>query len=332
MTPFTPRQKLRNPRIILPFLMVCAIGSLLSGSACTPKENAPSLTLGKPAYPHLSAALVNEFELSVRPLSTAAWRIRLQRESTGDWMLTERSDGAATPDLADSPLIEHFLKTLTTFTPESSEEKIHDDAAGFTPFRVELKLDGKPFFTLGDPTGGTGIYFRTPGNETTYVARGALVAFLGHLQNPASFMNKTAHRVAIESITGLEILKEAGPRWKFKAENGEWKSEGKPGRKLSDAQSLLFERLLHQRILRVLNESTALPSVPDWTLRISSPGPANGTSPVTEEIRIFFVLDQIFASNPARGKFPVEFYPEMAGTLRAFTQAGFTPVKSGMKE
>ena len=332
MTPFTPRQNLRNPRIALPFPLFFALGIFLSVSACTSKNRTPPLPLGKPAYAHLSTPLVNDLELSVRPLSAAAWRVRLHREPSGAWVLTERSDAGPTPDLADSPLVEHFLKSLTTFTPETNIEKMNDEEVGFTPYRIQLKLDGKPFFTLGDPTGGAEIFFRPAESETTYLGRGALVAFLGHLQNPSSLMNKTAHRVAIETITGVEVEKTAGLRWKFSLERGEWKSAGKPGRKLSADQSLLFERLLHQRIVRVAADSPVLPKSPDWTLRVSYPGPPDEPSPITEEIRIFFVLDQIFATNTARGKFPVEFYPEMAGTLRAFTQAGFTRVKSGIKE
>lgn len=318
------RQHLCHPAFFAFYFFACS-----APHADTPVIGASVLTGFAPES-------VSEMEVSMRPPSHAAWRVRLQRTSDSEWRLLNPQ---GTSDLADAPLIEHFLKVLATFTTEAKAGNGTDEIFGFTPYRVEIRIKSKTgvngpeketLLLLGDPTGSTEIFFRREAKAPPFIGRGALIVFLGHLQASSAFHLKSPFLGRYEDCTRIEFEKHermGKGRWVFDREGGKWRqSSGKAI--LKPEQEALIERILRQRILHVENPVLpTLPTKPDWTLRIVS---GNGNTP-SQEVGIFFLLDQIFAVNPQRGKLPVELYPEFAGALRLFTQAEFTRVKSGIK-
>jgi hypothetical protein len=62
----------------------------------------------------------------------------------------------------------------------------------------------------------------------------------------------------------------------------------------------------------------------DWRITVR-------TAAGVETLTIVFVLNDVYARNPARSNRALALYPEFAGALRAFTQARFTPLKSRTK-
>lgn len=304
---------------------------------CSSSKEERELVTGKPVFQGFVPETVKEIEISLRPLSDSAWRVRLKREGTAEWKLTERSDLPGVSDLADSALIEHFLRTLSTFNTELKAGKGRDESFGFTPYRADILLNNETHLYLGDPTENAGIFFRLKLDGATYVGRGAWVALLGHIQTPAAFQFKSAFLGLFENYQTLELEKLEGKdrgRWIFNRAQGQWATRATPTRELSEEQLALIERIFRHRILRIVLPDEAapvLPKKPDWIFRIDTEGDGAEGRTQPQEIKIYFILDQVFAVNPQRGIQPVEFYPELAGALRAFTQSGFTRVKFGIK-
>lgn len=297
--------------------------------SCSKKEvNDP--VLNRPLFVGLAPETIEDIEISMRPFSGEAWRVRLKREGKASWKLVERSDQPGVSDLADSPFVEHLLKTLITFATEAKAGKGTDKTFGFTPFRVEIQLNKKTVLHLGDPADNDGIFFRRDADSSPYIGRGALVAFLGHMQTPAAFQLKSAYLGRFEEYQLLELEKLEGKdrgHWAFMEKNDRWISRAAPTRRLTDEQRALLERIFRQRIQGLATPTPILPKQPDWILRVGG----EGALAQPQEISIYFILDQIFGMNPQRGNRAVEFYPELAGALRAFTQAEFTRVKSEIK-
>ncbi len=304
---------------------------LLCTQGCTSKESLKP-TPSQPVLKGISIENVSEIEVSMKPISDSAWRARVVREGYADWKLIERSDQPGVTDRADTEFISHFLKLLSTFSTETKADKGNDADLGFSPYRAEIRLkfpalDKTPekmiSLSLGNPTGAADIYFRTESSSATYIGKGAFVAFLGNMQTAQALQHKSPFLGKFEEHTGLGLEKLVGKdsgNWAFTRKNGEWAG-------ITPEQGMLIERIFRQRINRIVTENLILPNRPDWVLRIDG----DGKLAQPQEIQIYFSLDQVLAVNKLRGKTVMELYPEMAGALRAFTQAGFTPVKSRIK-
>lgn len=297
-------------------------------SACS-ASHVDTPIVGASVLTEFAPESVTEMEIAMRPFSHAAWRVHLKRTSDTEWKLT---DPQGSSDLANGPLIEHFLKVLMTFTTEAKPGDGTDEIFGFTPYRAEIRIKSKKetLLLLGNPSGNTGIFFRREAKAPTFIGRGALLAFLGHIQTASAFHHPSPFLGTYEDYTHIELEKNEGKekgRWIFNREGGHWR--GDEGKVLAPEKAALIEKILRQRILNVENPTTppTFTGKPDWTLRITS---TKATIP-PQEVGVFFVLDQVFASNHQRKNTPLELYPEFAGALRLFTQAGFTRVKSGIK-
>lgn len=318
---------LKSLRQALPATLIFLGLALLA--SCTSRDVSEPV-VNKPFIQGIAPESVEDIEISMRPFSDAAWRVRLKRETGANWKLVERSDLPGVTDRADSAFVEHLLSTLMTFTTETKAEKGPDPSFGFTPYRVEIQLNKKTVIQLGDPTETTGIFFRRDAHSSPYIGRGALVAFLGHMQSPNAFQLKSAYLGRFEEYETLELEKTEGKdrgRWSFVKKNNRWTSTATPSRPLSDEQQSILERIFRQRIVGLATPAPVLPKKPDWIFHIGG----EGSLARIQEISIYFILDQIFGMNAQRGNLAVEFYPDLAGSLRAFTQSEFTRVKSVTK-
>lgn len=323
-----------NLRVIL----MITIGIAITGSACT-RKTLPPLASEAPVLASIDGpkpAAIESLEVSVRTPSDPAWRIRAEKRGSGEWELTYRSDEPTLRDRADARFISHFLELLSTFSAEQKADPGSDSTFGFSPYRVEIRVragDKESILLFGDPVSSQ-IYFRRDvggkvGREAkaepdTWLGRGGLILFLGNLQNPGAFQYKSIFLEPYDAYERIELEKKEGADrglWVLNRVDGSWLNEG---RAINAEQAIILEKLLRQRFIKLLPVPNLFPSTPDWTLRLFSQGK-------TETIAITFAPDQALAVNPARSSSAAELYPEFAGALRAFTQARFTSVKSGIK-
>lgn len=307
--------------------------ALLALAGCTREAAEPDLPLGRPVLESAAGAPLGpviRIELSARFPGVDAWNARLEREASGAWRMTSRSDAPSEAgDLADSALVEHFLETLSTFATESPAAAGNDASFGLNPFRLEIRVsDGVSarVLRLGDPVSSNGVAFRI-GERTakTWVGRGALIAMLPTVERPDALLSKSPYFAPIDAFRSVRIEKLRAPNrgvWEFEREGDRWRA-GKTA--LDDAKNAVLERIFRQRLLRVLSPSDHpdLDSA-DWKITVR-------TSSGEETLTIVFVLNDVDARNPTRSDRALALYPEFAGALRAFTQARFTPRRSGTK-
>lgn len=327
-------------KFVRPLSVITAItvGITVTGMACT-RNPLPPLAAEAPVLAAMGApkpAAIESIEVSMRTPSDPAWRIRAEKRGVENWELTYRSDEPTLRDRADARFIDHFLEVLSTFSAESKADAGSDSTFGFSPYRVEIRLragDQESILLFGDPVSSQ-IYFRRElggkvGRESkteqdTWLGRGALILFLGNLQNPGAFQYKSIFLEPYEVYDRIELEKKQGAdrgRWILERVDGSWLNQG---RSINGDQAMIVEKLLRQRFIQLVSVPVDLPRIPDWTLRLSSKGQ-------TETVAITFTPGHALAVNPARSKSAAELYPEFAGALRAFTQSRFTPDKSGTK-
>jgi hypothetical protein len=244
--------------------------------------------------------------------------------------MVSRSDRPADPgDLADTKLVNHFLEILGTFATESRAGTGNDAVFGMTPFRLEAKLgEGKSatILRLGELTGANEVYFRVGANPSkTWIGRGALIAFLPMIETPDALVEKSPFFADLDAVQSVRLEKLERPDsgvWDFGHSDGHWLAGKIP---LSEEKAAILERIFRQRLVHILapGESADL-AHPDWKLTIH-------TGRGEESLSVAFLLNDVIAKNPARSERALALYPEMGGALRAFTQARFTPRKSGTK-
>ena len=314
-------------------LLATTILLALFGAGCTLGTTEPDLPLGRPVFGSKETsgnAALSRIELSARPPGTPAWNARLEKGLGGTWRIESRTDRSGeTSDLADTKWVEHFLEVLGTFATEAKSDSGNDALFGLNPYRMEIRL-GEPgsakILRLGEPTGPNGIYFRLgTGPTKTWIGRGALTAFLPMLETPESLVEKSPFFAPIEAIQSLTLRKLEGAdrgEWEFVHSGTRWLTGKIP---LNDEKNELIERIVRQRLVRLL-PPTENPDLahPDWKITAHT---ASGE----ETLTVAFVLNEVFARNPARSDRAIALYPEAAGALRAFTQSRFTPRKSGKK-
>jgi hypothetical protein len=317
------------------FLFMIAI--VLGTAGCTREMPEPDLTLGRPALGTAATSgnpALSRLEISARPPGTRAWNVRLERGINGTWRIESRSDLPGDPgDLADTKLVDHFLEILGTFNTEAPSGGGNDAVFGMNPPRMEIRLGepkGAKVIRLGETTGPNGIYFRVGSDSTTtavktWIGRGALLAFLPILETPDSFVEKSPYFAPIETIQSVSLAKLEGKdrgSWEFNRDGPRWFDGKVP---LDEAKGELVERIFRQRLVHVLPamENPDL-AHPDWKITVR-------TAEGEETLTIAFLLNSVYARNAARSNRALELYPEIAGALRAFTQARFTPRKSGTK-
>lgn len=322
-----------------PFAFGFLFGVLGLVSGCTEKNATVRLPFGKPVLASSGAPLpasIRQLEISARPPSVTGWHVRLAKGDDGKWRITRRSDEAGadpTSELADGKLIRHFVETLGTFITEGEAGRGNGASFGLNPYRTEVRFGAEEadrVLRLGDPWEMNGIYFRLGEAETsTWTGRGALIAFLPTLDTPDAFRLKTpyASEDEIESLA-LEKLTEPGRgTWSFVRSGRGWR-EG--DRELSEESTARVERIFRQRVLRIRARTEGrdgeipLPAVPDWRITYRFHAGA-------ETLSIFYQLDEVVGTNPARTGALIELYPEFAGALRSFTQSRFTSRRSGTK-
>jgi hypothetical protein len=303
-------------------------------SGCTRAPSGPDLPVGRPALSAAGAPApesITRIEISARLPSISPWNARIEKED-GVWRITSRSDRPEeTAEPADSARIDHLLEVLSTFSTESSAGTGEDSGFGLDPYRMEFRLsDGKTttVLRLGDPSGTYGIFFRIGRDEKesrakTWVGRGALIQTVPSIGSPDSLVNPSPFFASPGSIESLRLKKLRDPgrsSWSFVRDSGRWLNGGRP---IGEEKTALLERLLHQRISRVVPETgSADRGDPDWTIEIRSPSGE-------EKLSVVFSLNRVLGRNPSRSTRTLELYPEFAGTLRAFTQARFTADRSG---
>lgn len=308
-------------------LIFCWIAS----SGCTREPDEITLPPGRPVIHALGvppAGPHSRIEISARPPGSPAWSATLTKDAEGAWRFTSRSDAkGAIGDLADSKLVEHFIGIVGTFVTEEQAPRGNDAVFGLNPYRMEIRLGPPPasLLQLGEPTGANGLYFRIGPKGNVWIGRGALITFLTTLDSPEALSLRSPFRAVFEEIQSVRLKKHAGKdrgEWAFQRAENRWLAGKTP---LSAEKSAILERIFRQRLLQVL-PVVDLPDLahPDWTLTVRS---AKGE----ENLALIFSLNNVFAKNAARSERALELYPEMAGALRAFTQARFTPVKSGTK-
>jgi hypothetical protein len=298
-------------------------------SGCT--SSAPTLELS-PGHPVLanigapSASAIDRLEITARLPSIPAWTLRLRKDDLGVWRMTSRSDlpdsGA---DLADAKLVTHLIEILESFTSESSSQNGTDASFGMTPYIFEARLSSgttTKILRLGELVGPTGIYFRV-GEESkkTWIGRGAIIPFLATLSTPDSFISKSPYTIEVPGVETLTLEKLVDPgrgRWTFKRDGDLWLNGEK---KLSLEDSARIERVARQRVHHLASASESIDFThPDWRITMG-----------TETMDVLFHLNSVYGKNVKRSERALVLYPEFAGALRAFTQARFTPVKSGTK-
>jgi hypothetical protein len=306
--------------------------ALLTCAACTKESPKIALAIGKPVFASVGAPaphLITEFDIAVRAPSIPAWSASLRKDPSGSWRVVSRSEQKTIEnggELADTKLVAHLLEILSTFATEAEAGPGNDAAFGFSPYRLEIRYGSatqKKLLLLGDPTGPNSIYFRVNDSNSTWIGRGALIAFLPTIESPDAFIQKRPFAMVDDEVRELEIEK-ADPAgvWRFKREQGSWKQS--TGGALTNEKSAILERLFRQRITKTVSEGRLALDKPDWVLTYRS-------ASAEEHLTISFELDRILGRNPARTSETLEFYPELAGTLRAFTQARFSPLKSTSK-
>lgn len=297
---------------------------------CTRAPDDVALPLGRPVIEALGVPARGPFsrlEIAARPPGVTAWNARLEKGLNG-WRIFSRSDRPGDPgDLADSKLVDHFLEIVGTFSTEATAGAGNDSIFGLNPYRLEIRIDAPTGKTLqiGDPAGTNGVYFRVGSTGTVGVGRGALIAFLPTLETPDSLVAKSPFFAPLEEIASIRLEKLEGAArgtWEFDRADDGWRQGKSP---LSADRNALLDRVFRQRLVRVLpaGESPEL-AHPDWRLTVFT---ARGE----ETLALAFNLDQVLGRNPARSDRRLELYPEFAGALRAFTQARFTPRRSGTK-
>lgn len=311
-----------------PLLVSIALG-MLAAFGCTREAPKHEVAVGKPVVDVLGVPRPFSYvEIASRPPGFPAWNARIRREVDGSWRFISRSDGAGLPgDLADARLVEHFLEITSTFTTDEAAPKGNDASFGFNPYRLEIRV-GTPItevLQLGEPTGVNGVYFRIGSTGRPWIGRGALITFLSSLQTPEALALKSPFRAPLDEIASVKLAKVEGKQrgsWEFSRSAGQWMQGEKS---LTEEKELVIERVFRQRLIQVLPVKE-LPDLnrPDWKLTVRT---ARGE----ETLDLIFSLNNVFAKNPARADRALELYPEMAGALRAFTQARFTPRKSGTK-
>ncbi len=318
-------------------LIIIALGAAFGTAGCTREKLEPDLPVGRPALGTAATSgnpSLSHLEISARPPGIRAWTVGLERGLNGTWRLESRSDRPGdSGDLADTKLVDHFLEILGTFATEAPSGGGNDAVFGMNPPRMEIHL-GEPkdekVLRLGETTGPNGIYFRlgaeTPNsNPKTWIGRGALIAFLPTLETPDSFVEKSPYFAPIETIQSVTLAKLEGKdrgTWEFNRNGPRWSAGKIP---LDDTKNELVERIFRQRLIHVL-PATENPDLAhsDWKITVR-------TAEGEETLTIGFLLNSVYARNPARSHRALELYPELAGALRAFTQARFTPRKSGTK-
>jgi hypothetical protein len=306
---------------------------LLGPFGCTRKSAEPDLPVERPVFATAGtpfAESISRLEISARPPGISAWNARLEKDATGRWHLVARTDRAGdTSDLADQKLVRHFLEVVGSFATEAPAGTGNDAGFGLNPYRMEIRasdLGSTKILRLGDPVGLTGIYFRVgEASKKTWIGRGALIAFLPTLETPDAFLDKLPYSVSLDEIRGVRLEKLREPDrgvWNFSRNGDRWFVGKLP---LSAEKAGLLERIVRQRVVRVLPLSNR-PDFrhPDWKITVRTAGGE-------ETLAVTFVLNDIFAANPARSDRGLELYPEFAGALRAFTQARFTSRKSETK-
>lgn len=316
--------------LFLPIFFVLFVGGTAS---CTPRSTEPDLPLGRPALGAAVAAANGagaRLEISARPPGIPAWNVRLEKGLNGAWRIVTRSDRPGEPgDLADTKLVEHLLEILGTFSTEAAAGDGNDAVFGLHPGRLEIRLgesEAAKILRLGDSAGLNEVYFQL-GSETakTWIGRGALVAFLAMLETPDSLVAKSPFFAPIESVHAVTLVKLEGKdrgTWTFARVGEQWLAGKIP---LNEEKNILLERIVRQRLVRLLPpaENPDL-SHPDWKITIR-------TDAGEETLTVGFLLNEVFARNPARSERAFALYPEAAGALRAFTQARLMPRKSGTK-
>ncbi|MBS1964166.1 MAG: hypothetical protein JST04_18280 [Bdellovibrionales bacterium] len=317
------------------FSAICLTLALFAG--CTREASEPSLPLGRPALSSAglpAAASMNALEISARLPGIAPWKVRLER-SGGAWMTFSRSDRPQDRELADSKLVDHLLEVLDTFATEAEAGKAPEGELGFNPYRVEFRVPGapRPLLELGEASGPNGVAFRVAGGKKIWIGRGALLAFLPAFEKPDAFSNKLPYALDFDAIDSVRLEKTAGKgrgAWEFLRAGDEWfarESKGFGKKPLPAEKAAILERVFHQRLLALLPISR-LPDLahPDWRITVRN------QSGREEMLELLFAQNNVFGFNPVRSNRSLQLYPEFAGSLRAFTQARFTPLKSGTKK
>ena len=310
-------------------LLSFTLFAFLTTAGCTRDPAEINLPIGRPVFDALGApagGATTAIDLASRAPGIAPWSARLEKKS-GVWRIAARSDRPGDAgDLADGKLVDHLLEIVSTFTTEATAGNGNDASFGLNPYRLEIRLGEKArLFQLGDPTGTNEIFFRVGARGQAYVGRGALIAFLPTLRTPDDFVSKSPFLAAVEEFRSVRLEKLHTPDrgvWEFARAGNQWLAGKIP---LNQEKTITVDRIFRQRLLRVLPEST-LPELadPDWRLVVRG---ANGD----ETLAIAFPLNEVVAKNTGRIDRALALYPEMAGALRAFTQARFTPLKSGTK-
>lgn len=315
--------------------VICLSLALLSGCSREPSE--PSLPFGRSALSAAglpAATSLKSLEVSARFPGIAPWTVRLER--VGDaWVILSRSDRGDGRELADAKLVAHLLSVLDTFATEGEAGKAPAGDLGFNPYRVEFRAPGapEPLLQLGEASGANGVAFRVAGGKKVWIGRGALFAFLPAIETPDAFAHKLPYALDFESIDSVRLEKTSGKgrgAWEFLRGGEAWfarDAKGVAKRPLTGEKAAILERIFHQRLLAVL-PIARLPDLahPDWKITVRS------QSGREETLDLLFAQNNVFGFNSVRSERSLQLYPEFAGTLRAFTQARFTPLKSGTKK
>lgn len=322
---------MKSARFVSPLLVFGSILCLIVSGGCTREPTDFDLPIGRtviealgvpPKGPH------SYLEITARPPGSPAWKATLRKDSEGAWRFEMRSDALGeTGDLADTNLVDHFVELVGTFTTEEAAPNGNDAVFGLNPYRMEIRLGAPnlPSLQLGEPTGATGLYFRIGPKGNVRIGRGALITYLETLDSAEAIGLKSPYRASLPEFISVRLRKHHGKdrgEWEFLRADGRWFIGKSP---LEAGKASFLERVFRQRLFQVLPVKD-LPDLvrPDWTLTVRTP--------LGEEtLALHFHLNSVFAKNLARSNRALELYPEMAGALRAFTQARFTPVKSGTK-
>jgi hypothetical protein len=312
-------------------LFVLLLASAFAG--CSFKTAEPDLPLGLPVLHTFGAAGQGPFSrlsIAMRPPGIPAWSAKLEKGSDGFWRITERSDHANPPgELADSKLIEHFLEVAGTFLTEALAGTGNDAVYGLTPYRMEIRIGeaaSPVVLRIGGEAGANVVYFRRGDAETkTWIGRGALIQFLPTVESIDSLTDKSPFLADLDQVESVRLTKREAPNagiWEFLRRDGHWYQGQTP---LAEEKDILVERIFRQRLVRLLPHTDA-PELrnPDWEILAR-------TKTGEEKLEIAFPLNSVIAGNTARSDRPMELYPEIAGALRAFTQARFTSFKSATK-
>jgi hypothetical protein len=292
--------------------------ALLLASACTSGDRFDALVPGRPAF---GPVKTDSFVITTRLPGSPEWGATLTR-ADGGWKVVT-PDGET--DRADAAFTEHFLEILSTFETVEEAGKGTDAGFGFAPYRVFVRFSPSgPTLQFGDPTGGAGIFFRRIAGdrklkpeERTWIGRGALVPFIANLRDPSAFRSKSFFSGRIEDVERITLERtEGGATWSIDLRKDASPAD-RPVRELAD-------KLVHQRI-QGLDRAAKPEGKPDWKILLELAGGRR------ETVEVFFDLDRVLARNPARSDAMMELYPEFAGTLRAFTQARSTQVRSPTK-